>query len=177
MAQASVPMVVVLMGVSSSGKSTTGKQLSKMLGWPFRDADSFHPPANIEKMRRGIALEDSDRWPWLAAIADWIDQQLGKGECGLVSCSALKKSYRRRLVGDRTGVRLVFLKGSFELVGKRMARRRDHFMPLSLLKNQFDVLEEPQADENALVISIAKPAQQVAQTIIAELGLAEPSRS
>jgi gluconokinase len=177
MSTATTPMVIVLMGVSSSGKSTIGLKLAELLRWPFRDADSFHPPANIEKMRRGIALEDSDRWPWLAAIADWIDQQLGNGDCGLVSCSALKKSYRRRLVGDRTGVRLVFLKGSFELVGKRMARRRDHFMPLSLLKNQFDVLQEPQADENALVISIAMPAKKVAETIIAELGLVALRRS
>lgn len=165
------PLAVVLMGVSSSGKSTTGRMLSENLGWPFRDADSFHPPANIAKMSRGIPLEDSDRWPWLDAIAAWIDENLAARQSVLVSCSALKRSYRRRLVRDRSDVRLVFLKGSFALIGKRMAERRDHFMPVSLLQNQFEVLEEPSQDENALVVSVTLPVERVAQTIIAELGL------
>jgi gluconokinase len=165
------PLAVVLMGVSSSGKSTTGLLLSERLGWPFRDADSFHPPANIAKMSRGIPLEDSDRWPWLDAIAAWIDENLIAHQSVLVSCSALKKSYRRRLVRDRTDVRLVFLQGSFALIGKRMAERRDHFMPVSLLQNQFEVLEEPSPEENALVVSVALPVERVTQTIIVELGL------
>src|SRR5262245_62036278 len=165
------PLAVVLMGVSSSGKSTTGLMLSEHLGWPFRDADSFHPPANIAKMSRGIPLEDGDRWPWLDAIAAWIDENLAARQSVLVSCSALKRSYRRRLVRDRSDVRLVFLKGSLALIGKRMAERRDHFMPVSLLQNQFEVLEEPSPDENALVVSVTLPVERVAQTIIAELGL------
>jgi len=172
MSTATPPMVIVLMGVSSSGKSTIGLKLAELLRWPFRDADSFHPPANIAKMSRGIPLEDSDRWPWLDAIAAWIDAQLEQGQSGLVSCSALKRSYRRRLVRDRTDVRLVYLQGSFELISERMQRRSDHFMPVSLLKNQFDILEAPAADENALVVSIAQPAERVAETIIAALGLA-----
>jgi len=171
MGKASLPIVVVLMGVSSSGKTTIGRRLAKLLGWPFRDADSFHPPANIEKMRRGIPLDDDDRWPWLAAIAQWIDQQLDKGQSGLVSCSALKRSYRRRLMRDRTDVRLVYLAGSFELIRQRMQRRRQHFMPVSLLKNQFDVLEEPEADENALIVPVSLPAPRVVEIIIAKLGL------
>jgi carbohydrate kinase (thermoresistant glucokinase family) len=171
MTQANLPVVVVLMGVSSSGKTTIGRRLAKLLGWPFRDADSFHPPANIEKMRRGIPLDDNDRWPWLDAIAQWIEQQLANGQSGLVSCSALKRSYRRRLIRDRRHVRLVFLQGSFELIRQRMQRRRQHFMPVSLLKNQFDVLEEPQADENALIVPVSLPAPRVAEIIIAELGL------
>jgi len=170
-------MVLVLMGVSSSGKSTTGLRLAQRLGWPFRDADSFHPPANIAKMRGGIPLQDADRWPWLDAIAAWIDAQLQQGQSGLVSCSALKRSYRRRLVRDRTDVRLIYLQGSFALISERMQRRRDHFMPVSLLQNQFDVLEEPAADENALVVSIAQSAERVAETIIAELGLAGSSQT
>jgi len=167
-----LPLAIVLMGVSSSGKSTIGVKLSELLGWPFRDADSFHPPANIAKMSRGIPLEDGDRWPWLDAIAAWIDHELAERRSVLVSCSALKRSYRRRLVRDRRDVRLVFLQGSFELIGKRMAARRDHFMPVSLLQNQFEVLEEPSPDENALVVSVALPVERVAQIIIAELGLA-----
>ena len=177
MPAARLPIVVVLMGVSSSGKTTTGKRLAKLLGWPFRDADSFHPPANIEKMRRGIALDDNDRWPWLDAIAQWIDQQLSKGECGVVSCSALKRSYRQRLTRERTDVRLVYLKGEFELIRTRMERRRGHFMPLSLLKNQFDVLEEPLPEENAVIVSIALPPQRVAERIIAALGLRRRGQS
>jgi gluconokinase len=171
-----LPMVVVLMGVSSSGKSTAGLRLSRILGWPFRDADGFHPPANIEKMSRGVPLEDSDRWPWLDAIARWIDEQLDGGESGIVSCSALKRAYRRRLIRDRTDVRLVFLKGSFELIGRRMERRRDHFMPLSLLRNQFEVLEEPQPDENAIVVPVAMPPKRVVETIVKNLGLAAPEQ-
>jgi gluconokinase len=171
MSEPTAPLAIVLMGVSSAGKSTTGLTLSKLLGWPFRDADSFHPPANIAKMSRGIPLQDIDRWPWLDAIAAWIDERLAARQSVLVSCSALKRSYRRRLVRARTDVRLVFLQGSFELIGKRMAERRDHFMPVSLLQNQFEVLEEPSPDENALVVSVALPVERVAQTIIAELGL------
>ena len=100
-----------------------------------------------------------------------------QGQSGLVSCSALKRSYRRRLVRDRTDVRLVYLQGSFELIGERMQRRRDHFMPVSLLKTQFDTLEAPAADENALVVSIAQPAERVAETIIAALGLTVPGQT
>ncbi|HJZ32525.1 MAG TPA: gluconokinase [Hyphomicrobiaceae bacterium] len=170
-------LVIVLMGVSSSGKSTIGARLAKLLDWPFRDADSFHPAANIEKMRAGIPLEDSDRWPWLDAIAHWIDQQLSKGQSAIVSCSALKRSYRQRLIGDRRNVRLVFLKGSFELIKKRMQQRRGHFMPLSLLHSQFQVLEEPEADEHAITVSISAPPQRVAHRIISALGLATAGRS
>src|SRR4029079_5449707 len=102
------PLVIVLMGVSGSGKSTTGATLSRRLGWPFRDADSFHPPANVAKMSRGVPLTDEDRWPWLDAIAKWIDARCAAGERGVVSCSALKREYRDRIVGSpdggRTGV-------------------------------------------------------------------------
>src|SRR5262245_7203939 len=177
MSEPTSPLAIVLMGVSSSGKSTTGLRLSQLLGWPFRDADSFLPPANIAKMSRGIPLDDNDRWPWLDAIAAFIDAELAEDRSVLVSCSALKRSYRRRLVRDRTDVRLVFLQGRFELIAKRMAERRDHFMPLSLLQNQFEVLEEPSAEENALVVPVAEPVERVAQIIIAKLGLkarAEP---
>jgi carbohydrate kinase (thermoresistant glucokinase family) len=171
MSEPTSPRAIVLMGVSSSGKSTIGLRLSTLLGWPFRDADSFHPPANIAKMSRGVPLEDADRWPWLDAIAAFLDHELAERRSVLVSCSALKQSYRRRLVRDRRDITLVFLQGSFELIGRRMAARRDHFMPVSLLQNQFEVLEEPSAEENALIVNVAPPVERVAQSIIAKLDL------
>jgi gluconokinase len=166
------PLVIVLMGVSGCGKSTTGAALSKRLGWPFRDADSFHPPANIAKMSRGVPLNDEDRWPWLAAIAQWIDARCAAGKPGIVSCSALKRAYRSRIVGAREGVQLVYLKGDMGLIGQRLQARKDHFMPASLLESQFAALEEPGADERPVVVSIALSPPRVAQTIIERLRLA-----
>src|SRR5690348_13138481 len=120
MGAAATPLVIVLMGVAGSGKSTTGEALSRALGWPFRDADSFHPAANIEKMRRGLPLDDEDRAPWLAAIAAWIDERRARGEPGIVSCSALKRAYRQRIIGTREDVRLVYLTGDGGLIGRRL---------------------------------------------------------
>jgi carbohydrate kinase (thermoresistant glucokinase family) len=169
------PQVLVLMGVSGSGKTTAGKRLSALLGWPFRDGDEFHPPANIEKMAHGIALDDTDRAPWLAAIAAWIDKCRSAGGGGIVSCSALKRAYREIIIGDRSDVRLVYLKGSRALIADRMSRRRGHFMPPSLLASQFETLEEPAADEHAIVVSIRLPPRRLAEQIAALAGLT-PSR-
>jgi gluconokinase len=170
------PRVLVLMGVSGSGKSTAAAGLSERLGWPFRDADSFHPPANVEKMSRGTPLDDEDRWPWLRAIAAWIDERLARGEPGIVTCSALKRSYRDILLEGRRGVRLVFLKGEKPLIASRMALRRDHFMPSALLDSQFATLEEPAADENALVVSNAATPEAIVEEIVTRLAL-ETDRS
>jgi gluconokinase len=164
------------MGVSGSGKSTTGARLARALGWPFRDADSFHPPANIAKMRRGVALEDEDRWPWLTAIAQWIDARRAAGEAGIVSCSALKRDYRRRLIGEREGVRLVYLKGSEELIADRISRRTGHFMPSALLHSQFAVLEEPGPEERPIVVPVILSPQRVVAAIIAGLAGPLPTR-
>ncbi|HWB45446.1 MAG TPA: gluconokinase [Hyphomicrobiaceae bacterium] len=166
------PMVIVLMGVSGSGKSTVGDGLAHALGWPFRDADSFHPPANVAKMSRGEALTDEDRWPWLDAIGTWIGARLAAGDSAIVSCSALKRAYRRRIGAAREGVRLIYLKGDFDLIAGRLAARKDHFMPASLLKSQFDALEEPVPEEHALTVSIAPPPATIVAGIIARLGLA-----
>jgi carbohydrate kinase (thermoresistant glucokinase family) len=168
------PLVIVLMGVSGCGKSTTGNALSHALGWPFRDADSFHPPANISKMSRGAPLTDADRAPWLAAIAGWIDERLETRTPGIVSCSALKRIYRQQIVGEREHVRLVYLEGTIELIAGRLAARKDHFMPSSLLESQFATLEEPQADEQPVVISVAAAPASIIDTIVSALGL-EPA--
>jgi gluconokinase len=164
------PPVIVLMGVSGCGKSTVGAKLSQTLGWPFRDADSFHPPANIDKMSRGVPLTDADRWPWLDAIASWIDERRAGRAPGIVSCSALKRVYRERIVGARSGVRLVYLRGSRELVAARLAGRVHHFMPAALLASQFEALEEPLEDEHPVIVSIAEAPVRIAATIISELG-------
>jgi gluconokinase len=167
--------VVVIMGVSSSGKTTTASLLSESLGWPFRDADSFHPPANVEKMSRGVPLNDSDRAPWLAAIAAWIQTRIAMGETGIVTCSALKRAYRDALMAGRPGARLVHLVGDRTLIGERMARRKNHFMPTSLLDSQFAALEPPTPDENVLSVPVSTSPTRVVGLIIAQLGL-EPAR-
>jgi gluconokinase len=163
-------LVIVLMGVSGSGKSTVGAALSRTLGWPFRDADSFHPPANIAKMSRGIPLTDADRRPWLDAIAQWIDDRIGHSAPAIVSCSALKRAYRQRIVNARAGVALVYLQGDIGLIEARLAGRTGHFMPPALLASQFDALEEPQPEERPVVVSVADPPARIVATIIASLG-------
>ena len=119
----SPPAVLVVMGVSGSGKTTIANELSRKLGWEFDDGDWFHPAANVEKMHRGIPLTNETRWPWLKAIARWIDETRAAGRHGIVACSALKRRYRSVLIGDRPDVRLVYLKGDATLIARRMATR------------------------------------------------------
>ena len=168
---AGAPAVIVVMGVASSGKTSLGERLAERLGWPFRDADSFHPPANVAKMSSGIPLTDEDRKPWLAAIAAWIDELRGNGGNGIVTCSALKKAYREVIVGDRPDVALVYLKGSRELIGQRMAARQHHFMPPALLDSQFATLEEPGTDENPLVVQVEASKEAIVEQVVRELRL------
>ena len=138
-------MVVVLMGVAGSGKTTIGRLLAEELGWKFYDADDFHPPANVEKMASGCPLEDADRLPWLEALRDLIRGCLERGEGAVVACSALKESYREYLlVGE--GVRLAYLKGDHELILERLGKRRGHFMKPKMLDSQFAALEEPEPE-------------------------------
>lgn len=165
------PTVLLIMGVSGSGKSTAGENLAAEFGWPFRDADSFHPPENVAKMSAGIPLDDDDRWPWLAAIAAWIDERRTTGEHGIVTCSALKRRYRDVLLRDRPDVRLVYLSGDADVIAGRMSRRKDHFMPPTLLASQFAALEEPGLDENPLVVSIHPTARRVVEQILAALAI------
>jgi gluconokinase len=165
------PAVVVVMGVSGSGKTTVASLLAGRLGWEFEDADDFHPPANVAKMHAGIPLTDADRGPWLDAIAAWIDRVRAEGRHGVVTCSALKRAYRRVLVGDRPDVRLVYLKGERGLIGRRMAARQGHFMPTSLLDSQFGTLEEPGSDENPVVISVGGTPSAIVAEIAGALGV------
>lgn len=147
------PTVVLLMGVSGSGKTTIGQQLAAELGWSFRDADDFHPPENVAKMGRGTPLTDDDRAPWLAAIRRYITEALARGESAVVTCSALKETYRADAIPDALRVKLVHLAGDYELILDRMNRREGHFMKPEMLKSQLATLEKPR---NALEIDIVK---------------------
>src|SRR5665213_1273198 len=136
----SKPVIAVVMGVSGSGKTTVSVLLSAALGCQFQEGDDLHPAANVEKMRSGIPLNDADRLPWLHKIAEEIDGWRRHGESGVLTCSALKRSYRDIIIGDRSDVALVYLKGSRDLIHRRMAARHEHFMPLALLDSQFATL-------------------------------------
>lgn len=162
---------IVVMGVSGSGKSTIASMLAQRLHWVYEDGDWFHPKSNVEKMHHGEPLNDEDRWPWLHAIAEWIDATRHAGGHGVVACSALKRAYRDVLIGDRRDVRLVFLKGDRELISRRIAARADHFMPTTLLDSQFATLQEPQADERPIVVSIVPHPREIVEAIVSKLGV------
>ena len=166
-----MPSVLVLMGVAGSGKTTIGLALSRRLGWPYADADDYHPAANVAKMSAGHPLDDKDRWPWLEAIAADIDRVRAAHGHAIISCSALKKAYRDVIVGARADVRLVLLDGSKEEIARRMAARKNHFMPIGLLDSQFATLERPTADERPIVVSIAKSPDEIADEIRRALNL------
>jgi gluconokinase len=165
---------IVIMGVAGSGKTSVGELLAAKLGFPFRDADEFHPPANIAKMSSGVPLDDADRWPWLDAIGAAIHDADGRGI--VVAGSALKRMYRERI--NRAAGRpvdFVFLDGSVETLRQRIGGRRGHFMPASLLDSQLATLERPQADERAVTISIEQPIAAVVDATLSALsGLDAP---
>ncbi|MFO1055602.1 MAG: gluconokinase [Dongiaceae bacterium] len=163
------PRVLVVMGVSGSGKTTIASQLAGRLGWVFAEGDAFHPAANVAKMSRGEPLSDADRLPWLAAIAAWIDGQRAMRAGGIVSCSALKRRYRDLLLGGRPDVRLVYLQGGPGLIGARMRLRQGHFMPPSLLPSQLATLEEPGPEEHPISVAIDRPPGTIVDEILARL--------
>jgi gluconokinase len=162
--------VIVVMGVSGSGKTTVGAMLAGRLHWTYAEADDFHPPANIAKMAAGQPLTDEDRRPWLAAISAWIDKRIAAGEPGVVTCSALKRAYRDLLSAGRPEVRLVYLRGDRDLIAARLAARHGHFFRVELLDSQFAALEEPTPDEKVLVVPIAGTPEQIVEEIVARLG-------
>ncbi len=163
------PCVLVVMGVSGSGKTTVAKLLAARLHWELQEGDALHPPANVAKMAGGTPLTDADRWPWLDRIAAWIDARLAAGNSGIVTCSALKRSYRERIIGARRRVRLVFLDGDEALLAPRLAARRGHFMPPTLLQSQLATLEKPGADEHPITVHVGPPPEALADRIMAAL--------
>ncbi len=151
------PTVLVIMGVSGSGKTTVGLRLALRLGWAFKEGDELHPAQNIAKMRSGEPLTDADRAPWLCAVAAWIDGWIKAGVRGVITCSALRRTYRRFLTRGRPQVAFVFLQGSEAVLSERVAGRRDHFMAPSLLSSQLATLEAPTADEPVITVDIDQP--------------------
>ena len=160
------PSVLVVMGVSGSGKTTVAALLAGRLGWELGDADDWHSPANVRKMHGGTPLTDDDRWPWLASIAAWIDATRSTGQHAILACSALKRAYRDVLIGDRHDVRLVYLRGEEALIQERQAARLNHYMPASLVHSQFEALEVPGADESPLIVDVVLPARDVVDQIV-----------
>lgn len=158
-------MIVVIAGVSGSGKSTVGGLLAARLGWPFADGDEFHPAANLAKMKAGVPLTDADRGPWLAAIGAWMDQRLAAGQSAVVACSALRRAYRDTLLSGRPGVRMIFLQVSHDEDVARLTARRGHFFPAALLDSQFAALEMPEDFERVTLL----PADDDPSTLVGEI--------
>jgi gluconokinase len=161
--------IVVVMGVSGSGKTTIAAGVAKRKGWVLVEGDTFHPPANIAKMKAGTPLTDADRWPWLHAIAAQEDALRAAGTSAMVACSALKKAYRDILIGPRPDVILLYLRGSRALIGERMAGRKGHFMPPALLDSQFAALEEPGEDENPVIVEIGESPEAEIEDAVRQL--------
>ena len=166
----SQPPVLVVMGVSGCGKSTVAGLVAGRLGWDLEEGDDLHPEANVAKMSAGTPLTDDDRWPWLERVAEWIRAHTDSGRPGVITCSALRRSYRDRLRGEH--VIFVHLDGSYEMINRRLAARTDHFMPAGLLRSQFAALEPLQPDERALVVPLGGTAAELAEEIINRLGAA-----
>jgi gluconokinase len=161
-------MVVIIFGVSGAGKTTIGQLLAEELGWRFYEADDFHSQANIDKMHQSIPLTDEDRWPWLENLGELIKRCAAAGENAVLACSALKEAYRRRLRVN-ADVKLVFLRGDYELIANQLQQRRRHFMNPALLQSQFADLEEPKPTEGAVVIELGRTPRELVQEIKSKL--------
>ena len=167
------PHVVVVMGVAGTGKTTIGPLLAARLGIPYAEGDDFHPPANIAKMSAGTPLTDDDRWPWLDAIGSWAHGRAGLG--GVVSSSALKRSYRDRLRSAAPGIVFVHLTGSRELIEGRMSQRQGHFMPTALLDSQFAALQPLGQDEAGVDVDVAGSPEEITERAFAALPALGPA--
>ncbi len=164
--------VLVIMGVSGSGKSTVGGLLAGRLGWDLAEGDDMHPPANVAKMAAGHPLDDEDRAPWLATIAAWIQDHTAAGRPGIITCSALKRRYRDVLRDEH--VVFVYLAGSHDQIATRLAARHGHFMPAGMLASQLATLEPPESDENAITVDLGESPYEESEEIIRRLHLAVP---
>lgn len=160
------------MGVSGAGKTTVGRRLAARLGADFLEGDDFHPTENVAKMRRGDSLDDGDRLPWLSRLRDRLQKAARDRRPVVVACSALKRRYREILIRGLEDVRIVHLQGTRDLIARRLAARRCHYMPASLLDSQFATLEEPTADERVITISIAQGPEAVVASVLRALGVA-----
>lgn len=161
-------MVVIIMGVEGTGKTTIGKMLAQKLGWKFYDADDYHPKRNIEKMRSGVPLNDEDRWPWLRNVRELVVSSLNLNTPSIIACSALKNSYREYLKQNKEKIIFVYLKGDKNTILKRLTSRKGHFAGTELLESQLKTLEEP---EDVISFDISKKPEVIADSIIEKLGL------
>lgn len=166
---------IVIMGVSGCGKTTIASSLAEKLGGRYLEGDSFHPPENKEKMGAGIPLTDEDRWPWFDELRSAASEAINDGKTAVLSCSALKQVYRDYLFQGFDEPRLVYLEGSFDLIKSRMDARNHEYMTSTLLKSQFDTLEEPQAEANCLAVSIELSPEEILERIESWLSAAEVS--
>jgi gluconokinase len=161
---------IIIFGVSGAGKTTVGELLARELGWRFYEADDFHSPASIEKMRGGVPLTDEDRRPWLENLRELIKRRVAANVSAVLACSALKRVYRKHLRVSAE-VKLVFLRGDYELVAKQLRHRRGHFMNPGLLRSQFADLDEPRSDEEVLIIELGRTPHELVREIKTELHL------
>jgi len=159
--------VIIIIGVSGSGKTTIGRLLSGELGWQYYEGDNFHPPANIEKLKSGVPLDDADRKPWLESLRDLIRNCLEQGDSAVVACSALKQRYRDFLLVDERVI-LIYLKGDYELIRERLSKRRGHFLNPNLLDSQFAALEEP---KTAMQVDVSLSPAEIVKSIRSALRL------
>jgi gluconokinase len=166
-------MIVVIMGVSGSGKTTVGRLLARRLDWIYYEGDEFHPAGNIEKMSKGISLNDDDRTPWLASIKEVIDTCIKRGSDAVIACSALRKKYRWALTANASDIHFVYLKGDPATIRERMKSRDRHYMKASMLQSQLSSLEEP---DDAIVIDIGNSPQDIVSYIESELTVVGKSR-
>ncbi len=157
------------MGVSGSGKSTVAERLASALGWMFQEGDKLHPKANVEKMANGHALDDTDRAPWLAVVAEWIDVRLHTGQNGIITCSALKRTYREQLGNGKPGVQIVYLHGDRATLDAHVGGRHHEFMPPALLDSQLATLEEPAADERVIEVDVGGTVEHTVAEVIRRL--------
>jgi gluconokinase len=178
------PVIAVVMGVSGSGKTTVSALLAAALGCQFQEGDDLHPAENVEKMQSGTPLTDADRLPWLRKIAEEIDAWRARHESGVLTCSALKRSYRDIIIDGRSDVTLVYVKRSYDIIHRRMAARHGHFMPVALLDSQFATLQEPTPDEHPIIVDVGSRPAEIAAEIVHQLeelhgndsGIESPSR-